>query len=430
VTKILLKCRDVVGAKMAGPAIRYWEFAQALSRKYTVTLQVPSPCTVKSDRFQIVGSHEKLNYKNYDVLISQLIDPWTAYEAKKEGVRMIYDAYDPEPLEHMEIFKSEKLSTRNFFNKKIVQTVNFSLEMADGYLCANPKQRDLWIGALLSLYKITPQVYDADSALKKNLVIVPFGMPSKTPHQTKEGFRKKYAFRETDKLLIWGGGIWNWFDPLTLISAMKIISHKRQDIKLVFMGLIHPNANSVPEMSMAHQAKSLAISLDLIDKTVFFNDTWIPYEDRENYLLEADLGISTHFDHLETHYSFRTRLLDYLWCELPIIATGGDVFGDLIEKHQIGSTVQARQSTALAQKIEFFIDQPELIKKMKLNIQQLKPQYYWENLIQPLEEMIDFFKNIGRSQIRMQDLTRISFCMWNKVKPYALYQKWISTRKS
>ena len=28
---------------------------------------------------------------------------------------------------------------------------------------------------------------------------------------------------------------------------------------------------------------------------------------------EADLGVSTHREHLETHFSFRTRMLDYLW---------------------------------------------------------------------------------------------------------------------
>ena len=37
-----------------------------------------------------------------------------------------------------------------------------------------------------------------------------------------------------DKILIWGGGIWNWFDPVTLIQAVYAISKKRSDIKLFF----------------------------------------------------------------------------------------------------------------------------------------------------------------------------------------------------
>ena len=102
------------------------------------------------------------------------------------------------------------------------------------------------------------------------------------------------------------------------------------------MGLIHPNAGVIPAMSMAQEAKNLAYTFGLINKSVFFNETWIPYDERENYLLEADMGVSTHFEHLETRYSFRTRLLDYIWAGLPIVATKGDTFGELIEKHHLG----------------------------------------------------------------------------------------------
>jgi len=82
----------------------------------------------------------------------------------------------------------------------------------------------------------------------------------------------------------------------------------------------------------------LSKELDVYEKNVFFND-WAPYDDRQNYLLEADVGVSLHFSHLETHFSFRTRLLDYFWAGLPIIVTRGDVLSELIEQHQLGWTV-------------------------------------------------------------------------------------------
>src|SRR5664280_3299763 len=46
-----------------------------------------------------------------------------------------------------------------------------------------------------------------------------------------------------------------------------------------------------------------------------------PYTERSDHLLDADVGVSTHFDHVETEFSFRTRILDYLWTGLPIVAT-------------------------------------------------------------------------------------------------------------
>jgi hypothetical protein len=78
--------------------------------------------------------------------------------------------------------------------------------------------------------------------------------------------------------------------------------------------------------------------LGLYDECVFFND-WVSYDERQNYLLQADVGVSLHFAHLETHFSFRTRLLDYIWAGLPTIVTRGDVLSDLVEEHQLGWTV-------------------------------------------------------------------------------------------
>ena len=34
----------------------------------------------------------------------------------------------------------------------------------------------------------------------------------------------------------------------------------------------------------------------LLGKSVFFNHEWVPYELRQNFLLEADAGVSTHFE--------------------------------------------------------------------------------------------------------------------------------------
>ena len=92
-------------------------------------------------------------------------------------------------------------------------------------------------------------------------------------------------------------------------------------------------------MAMAQEAMRLAQKLELDGRSVFFHQEWVPYEERENFLLDADIGVSTHFDHLETRFSFRTRILDYLWAELPIIATQGDSFAELIDRHHFGHVV-------------------------------------------------------------------------------------------
>src|SRR5665648_997839 len=73
---------------------------------------------------------------------------------------------------------------------------------------------------------------------------------------------------------------------------------------------------------------------------------------RQDYLLDADVGVSTHFQHMATAFSFRTRILDYLWASLPIVATDGDTFGVLIREHGLGRVVPEQDVDALEVALE------------------------------------------------------------------------------
>ena len=45
----------------------------------------------------------------------------------------------------------------------------------------------------------------------------------------------------SDRLLLWGGGIWNWFDPLTVIRAVGRLAEVRDDVAALFLGMKHPS---------------------------------------------------------------------------------------------------------------------------------------------------------------------------------------------
>src|SRR5206468_237233 len=83
----------------------------------------------------------------------------------------------------------------------------------------------------------------------------------------------------------WGGGIYNWFDPLTLLRAVDKLRRRLPEVRLYFLGLKHPNPQ-VGEMKMADDAVALADELGLVGTHVFFNEDWVEYDDRQNYLLE------------------------------------------------------------------------------------------------------------------------------------------------
>jgi len=390
--KILLNSIDVIGKTMAGPSIRYWEFAKALSKNHEVILLIPNEIEVSSNDFTII--QKTANYRKYfkqvDAIITMSVSPSMAWAAKRHGVKIIFDAYVPMPIEMFEMHKDSPMELRKKEQKTISEAFNFSFRMADGVICANASQRDLWTGMLLSQKKIDPAMYDNDILLKNVIDLVPFGLSSTPPQKKGEGPKSIFNLKETDKIVLWGGGIWNWFDPLTLIKAIHQISLVRKDIHLVFMGVKVPSTCPDTQfiMNMPSRAYELAKELNLLNRHVFFNPGWTPYEQRTSFLLESDIGVSTHYDHLETRYAFRTRILDYIWAGLPIISTEGDSFSKLVAEKEIGLVVPYEDSHAIAKAITYIIDNPQIVKKMKENLETVRQEFYWEKLVRPIEEMI------------------------------------------
>jgi glycosyltransferase involved in cell wall biosynthesis len=415
---IVIYSPNVVGKSMAGPAIRAWEFAKALSKLHDVTLVAPNKADVESSDFRILrgGDLSLANHlKKADVMITQTVELSLAVFAKRHGVRLIVDAYDPAPLELLEQLKELPEAEKKAIQKARVGNLNFGFKMADCILCASEKQRDLWIGMLMGQKLITPALYEGDSSLRQYIDVVPFGLTNKPPQKTGPGLRAKYGFKASDKVVLWGGGIWNWFDPLSLVKAIGLLAQKRDDIKLVFMGIKNPDLG-IPEMSMSTQAIELAKELGLLDKHVFFNYGWVPYEERQNHLLDADIGVSTHFNHLETRFSFRTRLLDYIWAELPILATEGDSFADIIRQKGLGIVVPYMDEVAIVDAIESLIENPERIREIKSRLRVLQPEFYWDRVVGPINTMIGKFDLMHKKAWSLRDLRECLSFFGNKVR--------------
>lgn len=416
-SKVMILSSNVIGKTMAGPAIRCWEMAKDLSKKHEVVLVSPKSFSAENMSFKAVvkGSKDYFHHlRNTDVIILQNVSPRLALQARKYGIKIVVDAYDPVPLEVLELFQYHPPRQRKRYYQGSLLNTNFNLNFADAIICASEKQRDLWLGALLSKGLISLEQYQLSSSLRHFIDVVPFGLSSETPQKNGSGLREKYQFSAKDKVLLWGGGIWNWFDPLTLIKAMEKIVKRQANVKLVFMGIKNPDP-SVPEMAMVSKAITLARDLNLLDRSVFFNHGWIPYEERQNFLLDADLGVSMHFDHLETRFSFRTRMLDYMWAKLPIVATEGDSFAELIKQNEIGSVVPPQDEEAIANSILTLLEDESRYEKAKERLEILKKEFEWERTLDPLHPIIEHLTAQPRKKLGLKDISTISSFVAKKI---------------
>jgi hypothetical protein len=137
-------------------------------------------------------------------------------------------------------------------------------------------------------------------------------------------------------------------------------------------------------MGIAHDVRALSARLGLTDKHVFFNETWVPYDQRQNWLLDADCGVTTHFEHVETTFAFRTRVLDYLWAGLPIVTTDGDSFADLVGAEGLGVVVPAQDPDALADALARVLYDGEFAARCRRNVHSVRDRYTWPAVLDPL----------------------------------------------
>ncbi|NTV38812.1 MAG: glycosyltransferase [Demequinaceae bacterium] len=394
--RVLVITGDPIGRKIAGPAIRAWNMAQLLSESHEVTLLSLSGVEPMEAHFSLahVNPGDDRAFKRFeqwaDVIVFQGHAMSVFDSLRSSSKILVVDIYDPMHLEQLEQGRDLPAVQWTQQVADATDVLNEQLIRGDFFLCASDRQRMFWLGQLAALGRISPATYLGDPDLERLIDVVPFGLPA-VPPEHERGVLKGVlpGIGPDDKVLLWSGGLYNWFDPKTLIRAVAVLRERRPEIRLFFQGTKHPHPG-VPEMAIVAESRALAEELGVLDSAVFFNDSWVDYADRQNFLTEADAGVSTHFSHIETTFSFRTRILDYLWAELPMVLTAGDHFAELVEAERLGIVVGATDVDQLAAALEKVLYDADFIAEAKANIARVRERYFWETALAPL---VDFAAN-------------------------------------
>jgi len=298
---------------------------------------------------------------------------------------LVVDLYDPIFLEDLELNRDWPQPGRSRQIRNVVRVFREQVERGDFFLCASEKQRDLWLGFLSAAGRINPANYDRDPTLRALIDTVPFGLPDTPPrHSGQPALKGSFpGIGQDDAVVLWGGGVYDWLDPLTAIRAVDRVRANHPAVRLFFLGVSHPNPEA-EESRTLKAARTLAGDLGLTGSHVFFNETWVPYERRADFLLEADVGISLHEEHVETAYSFRTRILDCIWSGLPTVATGGDSFAEVIEREGLGRVVPGGDVEAVVSALDDLLSDASAREACRANAAAVAPRYAWSEALDPL----------------------------------------------
>ncbi|RPI24111.1 MAG: glycosyltransferase, partial [Chloroflexota bacterium] len=360
---LLIVSHDVVDTKMAGPGMRYLEMARALAPDLDVTLAVPNESSLQEPGLRMVrywedrSSSLEVLVENSDIALvsGYMVQKFPSLSSTQK--RLVVDLYDPFVLENLHYYLDEPIENQDTLNTQAVDITNLLARLGDYFICGNERQRDYWMGLLTANGRVNPRSFIHDNTLRSLIDVVGIGFPNREPHH-RPLVRGVHALVPQDaRIILWGGGIWNWLDPLTLVKAWPQVISQHPEARLVFLGTRHPNP-LVPKHEMAAKAESLAAEIGEKDRSILFFE-WLSYEDREALLCEADAGVTLHPIHAETRYSLRTRVLDYLWARLPVLITDGDITSEWIRQYDLGEVVPPFDVEAVAHGLNAILDQPK-----------------------------------------------------------------------
>ena len=376
---------DRLGGSMAGSAIRSLELAQAVARRgVEVGIAAPSGSELPAGTdLQLIqfeqGSAPAAAVAEADsVFVPGRVELMHAIRKP-----MAVDLYDPFVLSNLDFF-GEDFNRGGGRALLALRWLQHHLVNGDFFLCASETQRHFWLGMLAAAGRLNRANYEGDPLLQRLMGIVPFGLASEKPSAEGSVLRGVIpGIGASDRIVLWAGGMWNWVDPVTLVRAGAKLRETRPDVKIVLLGATHPNPD-IGEMQVAREARDLARDLDPRGEGFFFLD-WVPYDRRHLYLLESDVGVSLHRPGIESEFAFRTRLLDYLWCDLPMVLTEGDELATKIEGAGLGLAVGAGDIAGVAAAVDQILEMPRTAERQQA-FQEQRSALAWDRVAEPLVE--------------------------------------------
>lgn len=380
---------------MSAPGIRAYHMAQVLGRalpEAEVTLGAPAYSDIAPEpEFRVVRYSRRsllTLFYHYDIIISLAFPPGVL--PALFGRLFVLDFFSNFAMEWMEVGKTQRNPRKRWaWYESHRHYITMQMTAADFIICNNDRQRDFFLGVLQSLGLVSGAVYDRDHTLRRLLASCPHGIrPDELPVPLPAGegaIRGRLPGIEPgDTVLLWNAGIVGWYDPVTAIEAVHALSRERPDVKMVCIGSKYPDPGFLEENPTFKAALETADRLGMTDTHVFFVRGWLPYEEVKGCLVDSYLGLCTYFNNAETYYSHRTRFLDLIWAELPIVCTRGDILSALVEERELGIVVPEGDAGAVAAALRRLLNDRAFRDRCAANLRALKAELSWDQTLAPL----------------------------------------------
>ena len=378
--------------RVSGPAQRLWETAKVLKKEgLDITIFENQGQNTEKDGIKFLKwLDQPIKPISFDCAIVPLSHFAYNFTSAIRNVPLVIDLTTPITIETL-YFSKQARKEFSFAEEGLFPTID-ALIRGDKFFCATERQYYFYIGMLSLLGKINPESKDENI-----LEIAPMGISSEEPKKHSPIMKGK-LFKKESKVILFPSSLFPWINPKKALNIFLQVLEKIPDAKMVFWGSINPKVSELCEKGYK-EIKDISDEKGLTGKSIFFTE-WTGYEERSDYYLESDLAIVTYNPKsIETKLAYRTRVLDCIWGNLPIIVSKGDKLSEDIEKYEIGKTTKDNNKETAEEIIKIFKE--NRTEKYRDNLKKIKQRFYWEN---NLKNIAEFCKNPkkGHSKINKE----------------------------
>lgn len=374
--RILVLVQGKLGEKMSGPEIRGFEIAKALATRHEVTAVAREPVTDSHEGVAVVPFSRRRILREalrHDVVIAPCVPPFLFAVKAVRPIRFVSDLYDPVDVELATIAGMDRQARAARAAQRI------QLRFADLILCAGSRQRQ----------RLEQEIDSLGTVTAKPIRELPFGLPPAPAVSRQQPLRERFpTLGADDTIVLWWGSIWPWLDAEGAIRAFEPVAHARPDVKLVFASGRRAGSHG-DRLSAADAAVELARERGLLDRSVFFIDDWIPYDERHAYLQEANLGFVLHKDTPEAGLAARARYMDYLWTGLPCVLAHGDETAERFGREGFAALVPPNDPAAASKALQQAVEDPNWKEAARQSAERLACEYEWASLVEPIAAALE-----------------------------------------
>lgn len=380
-SRVALLSSEPLRPRLAGIGIRYVELAQRLAAR-GMDVVVISPAAVAEtaelgipvDRIRPFARErlaELLADRDAVVAQGQLANDAVL---TAPGLPTVVDLYDPWLVENLHYVESLGLDPyRNDHATWVLQ-----MSRGDFFLCSSEEQRLFYLGFLAALGRVNPRRVAMDPDLRGLVDVVPFGVPDTLP-----AHRPVLPARQAGEKRILFGGLYDWYDPFTLLAALE----RLVDLPWSLWLLRNPNPDGTPQRLFA-EVERRCRARGWWEGRVRVLD-WLPAERRFDLLRDADVLVAPHRLTLETRLAMRTRFLEALACGCPVVTSEGGALSRMLLAEGAGWVVEPERPEPLAAALREVLAGDAEVERRLARARGLAARLTWERAIAPLVAFLE-----------------------------------------